>query len=81
MFLLIFHFRNFNTKEEKEVAKKEVAEEDVQQVRGKSAEGYLDFDFVAKSESPSSAELKQNDCQQLESAVSLNRNDSCLESE
>ena len=56
MFLLIFHFRNFNTKEEKEVAKKEVTEEEFLQVRGKSAEGYLDFDFVAKSESPSSAE-------------------------
>ena len=51
MFLLIFHFRNFNQKEEKEVT-----EEAVEQVRCESAEGYLDFDFVAKSESPSSAE-------------------------
>ena len=51
MFLLIFHFRNFNKKEEKEIV-----EEAVQQVRGKSGEGYLELRFVAESEGSSSYE-------------------------
>ena len=43
MFLLIFHFRNFNKKEEKEVT-----EEVVNQVRGKSSEGYNTSEGVQK---------------------------------
>ena len=76
MFLLIFHFRNFNKKEEKEDI-----EEEVQQERGQSIEGYLDLDFVPESDNSSSAEQKQNDCQQFESEFSINRNDSCLAGE
>ena len=51
MFLLGFHFRNLNKKEEKDVT-----EEEVQQVRGESAEGYLNLHFVPESESSFSAE-------------------------